>query len=166
VLAEYLGIYTEVIDPATKAAAIAELLTGEQPVIVAERYKINRSTIRTWKRQYAPTTDVTTEGGAVVSSVVSPIVKPAIDLQHLAIGDLVLANLRAKLIATQRIAEHASISEWLEKQSAGELATLFEAIDRSAIGILDRMAGSGQRADDERGKLADASAAEPAPPDR
>ncbi len=66
--------------------------------------------------------------------------RPVVEAQQLAIGDLIMENLRAKLIATQRIAEYATTPEWIEKQNAADLATLFTALDQSAVGILDRLA--------------------------
>lgn len=121
------------IDPKKKAAAIADLLNGEQPAIVAARYGFESATVRQWKSRLV-TPDVT-EGVTVIR-------RPEVEQQQLAIGELVLENLRAKLIATQRIAEHAATPTWLDKQNAADVATLFERLDQSAIGILDRLAAS------------------------
>ncbi len=86
--------------------------------------------------------------------------RPAMEAQQLAIGDLIMENLRAKLIATQRIAEYATTQEWIEKQNAADLATLFTALDQSAVGILDRLAQRGHADDsaDPAGAAPDAAA--------
>lgn len=126
-------------DPAIKAAALADLHTGEQPAVVAERYGLDRGLVKMWKQRYV------TAGVTRSSAPVTVVHRPAVQAQQLAIGDLIQDNLRAKLIATQRIAEHVTTTEWLEKQSASDVATLFTAIDQSAIGILDRLAARSAR---------------------
>lgn len=124
-----------------RAAAIADLLAGEQPAVVAERHGIDAAKVRVWKQRYVT--------AAVTDSITAPVtVRPAIEAQQLALGDLVLANLRAKLTATQKIAEYVTTPSWIEKQSAADMAELFETIDRAAVGILDRMAHGGRAADD------------------
>src|SRR4029079_1771655 len=98
-------------DQKRKAQAIADLLNGDQPAEVAARYKLNAATVRSWKaRLDLPTATGVATGGAVA--------QPQIVAQQLALGELVMQNLRAKLIATQKIAEHASTTTWLEKQTA------------------------------------------------
>lgn len=128
------------VPPDIKARAIADLMDGEQPAIVAERYRadgVTASQARKWKQRFV--TPSVTE--SVTPSVTKPpIRRPAVELQQLEIGELIMANLRAKLVATQRIAEHVTIPTWLDKQGASDMATLFEALDRSAVGILDRLA--------------------------
>lgn len=122
-------------NPEIKAAALADLATGEQPAVIAQRYNLDPAVVRQWKkRQDIVTPDVTDR--------VTVVTRPSVEAQQLALGDLVLENLRAKLIATQRIAEHATLPSWLEKQTAADVAGLFEVLDRSAIGILDRLAGA------------------------
>jgi len=133
--------------PAIKAKAIADLMNGDQPAIVAERYKIASDTVRQWKRRLV-TPDVT-------QPVTAPVTRqPAIERAQLDIAALVLDNLRAKLIATQKIAEHVTTETWLAKQNAADVATLFETIDRAAVAILDRMA-RGSRTDDSDGSAGD-----------
>ena len=115
-----------------KAQALADLHAGDQPAVVAARYGIDTAKVRVWKQRYV--TQSVTE--------VLPVERPNQLAQQLALGDLVMENLRAKLIATQRIAEHAATTEWLDRQSAADVAELFECLDRSAVRILDRLAGS------------------------
>jgi transposase-like protein len=129
----------DTIPPEVKAAAMAELLDGEQPAIVAERYDLNAATVRSWKaRLDLPATADATAMRGVATGVA--IRQPAIEAQQLAIGELVMASLRAKIFATQKIAEYVTTEAWLDKQNAADVATLFETIDRAAVGILDRMA--------------------------
>jgi hypothetical protein len=135
------------IDKRKKAAAIADLLNGEQPAVVAARYGFESATVRQWKSRLV-TPDVTPS--------VTVISRPALEMQQLALGELVMENLRAKLIATQRIAEHAATPEWLDKQNAADVAALFERLDQSAIGILDRLAGRNRG--DERPRAAELEA--------
>ena len=130
------------IDKRKKAAAIADLHTGEQPAVVAARYGFDAATVRQWKSRLV-TPDVTQN--------VTVISRPSLELQQIALGELVMENLRAKLIATQRIAEHAATPEWLDKQNAADVAALFERLDHSAIGILDRLAGRSRSDEPARG---------------
>ena len=140
----------DVTDPAPKAAALADLLSGEQPATVAKRYRLNPATVRSWKaRLDLPATADATEGQGVATGV-AVMYRPEVEAQQLEIGELIMENLRAKLIATQRIAEYATIPAWFDKQTAADVATLFEAIDRSAFGILDRLAQRQSSADIHR----------------
>jgi len=68
------------------------------------------------------------------------LVRPHVEAQQLALGELVMASLRAKIIATWRIAEHATTPAWLNEQSAADVAELFAVLDRAATSILDRLA--------------------------
>lgn len=130
-----------------KAAALADLANGEQPAVIADRYGIPAGTVRQWKNRHDVTPDVTDR--------VTVVTRPTFDAQQYALGELVQQNLRAKLIATQRIAEHATNPAWLDKQTAADVATLFECLDRSAVGILDRLA---QRRADQGGADAESDA--------
>lgn len=127
------------IPPEVKAAAIADLMSGIQPAVVAADYGLPSGTVRSWKaRLDLPATGVATEGVGVATGVA--IRQPAIEAQQLALGDLIMANLRAKLYATQKIAEYATTTNWLNNQTAADVATLFTALDQSAVAILDRLA--------------------------
>jgi len=123
-----------------KAAALADLASGDQPAVVAQRYGLNRDLVNKWKQR------MSAQVSAPLSAQTSaPIRRPSVELEQLSLTELVMSNLRAKLIATQRIAEHATTPEWLNKQNAADVAGLFECLDRSAVGILDRLA-TAQRA--------------------
>ncbi len=144
-----LGLVAMAIDPKIKAKAIADLLSGEQPAVVAARYRVPAGTVRQWKARLV-TPDVTQ---SVTPPVTPPpgravfVRKPQREAVQLEIGALVVANLRAKLLATQRIVEHvANNPQWIQEQNAAVLGELFERIDRSSIAMLDRMAAAGRPA--------------------
>lgn len=143
-----------------KAAAVADLLTGEQPAVVAKRYNLPGGLVRKWKFRLG-TPDGTLHGTAdgtdslfVDASSASSAssastqtntarvvtIRPALEAQQLELGALVLQSLRAKLLATQRIAEYVTTPSWLDKQTAVDMAALFDVLDRSAIAVLDRLA--------------------------
>ena len=140
----------------TRAAAIADLMDGAQPAVVAEKYRIDAGKVRMWKTRYVAPRVAESAPPAVVY-------RPSALAQQIAIGDLIMDNLRAKLYATQKIAEYATTPEWFDKQNASDVATLFEAIDRSAVGILDRLAQRRSGADEQHGELAREGAAEADP---
>lgn len=123
-------------------------MDGEQPADVAAKYRIDAAKVRVWKQRYV-TADVTES----ITSGVTILHRPALEMQQLEIGELIKASLRAKLIATQKIAEYVTVPTWFDKQSAADVATLFEALDRSAVSVLDRLAaartGSDARALDD-----------------
>ncbi len=119
-----------------KAAALADLATGEQPAVVAQRYGLDRGLVKQWRRRLLPRLSPT---GPTVLPL--PHERPAYQMHQALLADLVIQNLHAKLVATQRIAEHAMRPEWLARQTAADVAALFEVLDRSAIDILDRLAG-------------------------
>lgn len=137
------------VDPAIKAAALADLHNGDQPIDVAERYGLDAGKVRMWKTRYvAPVANLV--ANIDPSSVVAVTThREAMHYQQLELGELVMLNLRAKLIAAQRIADYASTSSWLDKQNASDVAELFEVLDRTAVNILDRLAAARhERADD------------------
>lgn len=129
------------LTPEIKAAALADLHAGEQPAVVAERYGLDPAKVRVWKQRYV-TASVAPAVAPPVTAAPAPVRQPAVEARQQTLAELVEANLRAKLVATQRIAEHASREQWLAQQTAADVAELFEALDRSAIGILDRLANA------------------------
>ncbi len=129
-----------VITDDIKAAAIADLQAGEQPAVVAGRYKINPATVRSWKlRLESSATGSATQPATVVATQQR---KPTLEEKQLTIAELVIRNLEAKLTATQRIAEYVQRGEWIDKQNAADVAELFGVLDKSAVGILDRLAAA------------------------
>jgi transposase-like protein len=121
--------------PELKAAALADLAAGEQPAVVAERYGLSRDVVKMWKQRHV--TD------PVTKTVTSPVtVQPKVIAQQIAIGELILDLLRAKLQASAAIAEAARNPAWLAEQPAAELAALGQWLDASAFAIGDRLAGA------------------------
>jgi transposase-like protein len=129
------------ISPDLRAAALADLHAGEQPAIVAERYGIDRETVKSWKRRYIATED------APMHPPVARLVRPTVDAQKAHIGETILDLLRAKLKASQAIAEAVSDPDWLVRQRAAALAALGLWLDGTAFAIGDRLAGGGGRSD-------------------
>jgi hypothetical protein len=125
-----------------RAQAIADLQSGDQPAIVAERYGIPAPTVRSWKLRFATPT------ATPIATNATPIIRPSIERQQLEIGTLVLDLLRSKLEASAAIAKAASDPAWIVRQSGSELATLGEWLDTTAFAIGDRLAGRNQPADD------------------
>jgi transposase-like protein len=135
------------VSPDIRAAAIADLLSGDTPAEVARRYGIDPTNVRQWKARYV-TAGVTDTPTHVTPDVTLPT--PQIGTQH-EIGRLLLDLLAAKLKASQAIAEAASDPAWLDRQSAADLAQLGEYLDRSAFSLGDRLATAAQqRAEPER----------------
>lgn len=121
--------------PEIKAAALADLATGEQPAVVAERYQLNFNTVRSWKIRNA--TLIATEN----ATPAAPFRRPRQEAQQDAIGELVIDLLRAKLEASRAIAKTACDSAWLVRQSAADLAALGDYFDATALAFGDRLAG-------------------------
>src|SRR5689334_22263488 len=92
-----------------RAKAVAQVLAGEQASVVAKRYKIDRSTVSRWVREDAP--QLPTSQGARERTR-----EQMAGLIYDTLADL-LGAVRAQL-------QVAAGQEWLEKQTAGELASL------------------------------------------
>ena len=122
--------------PDIKAAALADLMAGEQPAVVAAKYGIDAATVRKWKERHV-TSDVT----VAVTRDVTPV-RPTVEAQQRAIGEIVLDLLRAKLEASRAIAEAAKNPAWLAEQPAAELAVFGQWLDSTAMALGDRLAGS------------------------
>ena len=130
-----------------RAQVIADLQAGEQPAVVAEKYGIPASKVRTWKTRYVADD---------VAPVAAPVVqiRPTIERQQREIGTLVLDLLRTKLEASQAIAQAVSNNPaWIASQSGSELAALGEWLDATAFAIGDRLA---QRPSGDSDRQADA----------
>lgn len=140
------------VAPEVKAAAIADLHGGEQPAVVAERYGVDRNTVKQWKLRHVtnavpnvpdPVTDV--------PSVKAPIVKPVLERRNRLIGTIIFDLLAAKLEASEAIAKAASDPTWITRQSGSELAALGEWLDSTAFAIGDRLAQRANGNDESSG---------------
>ena len=123
------------VSPDIRAAALADLAAGEQPAVVAERYKLDPATVRVWKQRY-----VTTQGALDVTPVTN-IVTHAESGDHRTFGELVFDLLRAKLRASEAIARAAEDADWIKRQTGADVAALGQWLDASAFAIGDRLAG-------------------------
>ena len=121
---------TTTIKPAIRAAAIADLLAGEQPAAVAATYGLDPTSVRQWKTRY-----VTSDSADVPART-----PPSVAAQKASMGELIIECLRSKLQAIQAISEVATDPEWVKRQSAAELALFGQWLDSSALAIGDRLA--------------------------
>jgi transposase-like protein len=113
---------------------MADLVAGEQPAVVADRYGINRQTVKAWRMRMQPAMQPP-------PPLAAPQIQPLVEARKQHIGELVLDLLRAKLEASAAIAKAASDPDWLARQSGAELATLGSWLDATAFAIGDRLAG-------------------------
>ena len=127
------------VSTAIRASAIADLMSGDQPAIVADRYGIDSATVRVWKQRYVQKSDDRVTDGVTPQ----PIDKPALLHRQQRIGELILDLFAAKLEASAAIAQAARDPAWLATQSGSELAALGEWLDTTAFAIGDRLAGRG-----------------------
>lgn len=118
-----------------RAAALADLANGEQPVIVAQRYGIPDATVRKWKERLGVTPTVTQKQDVTI------IRRPSIEAHQERVLDLMYHNLAAKLTASQRLAEHVTDQTWLYRQSAEGVAALGQYLDATALNTLALLAG-------------------------
>lgn len=132
-----------------KAAVLADLAAGEQPAVVAQKYGIPASKVRTWKTRYvaknvAPLVANAADDGASVA--LEKRCYPAVEERKQNISETILKLLTSKLLASQRIAD-AATTEWLQNQTARDVAELGEWLDRTAFAMLDRLVGAQRRAE-------------------
>lgn len=128
-----------------KAAVLSDLMAGEQPAIVAQRYGIDMAKVRVWKQRYV--TGHVTQQEPQQTVIVQPSV---IDYQQ-RVSALIYELLIEKLEASRRLALHTQ-PDWIERQSAEGLAELGNYLDRTAAGILSvliRRGGSAELDADE-----------------
>ena len=127
-----------------KAAALADLAAGEQPAVVAQRYRLNTATVRSWKMRDA--TPLAT-AHTTVATATAIVHRPTIEEHQQRIADLMYRLLSAKLEASERLAQHTA-TDWLNRQSAEGLAELGDYLDRTAAGILALLIRRGPATDD------------------
>lgn len=110
-------------DEATKAAVMAALLAGQGVTEIAEKYKINPATIRSWKSRQ--------QNGETVATVATE--------KRQRIGDLILEGLEAQLMATKAMADVFADKDWIRKQEASQVAILFGVISDKTYRILEAL---------------------------
>lgn len=130
------------ISPDLRAAALADLLAGEQPAVVAKKHGLDPATVRSWKARFVAGDDATPL--VTDATPVAAPRRPALEAEKAYIGETILDLLRAKLKASEAIASAVTDPHWIRRQSASELATLGQWLDSTAFAIGDRLAGAGQ----------------------
>ena len=113
-----------------RAAAIADLLAGEQPAAVAATYGLDPTIVRQWKTRY-----VTSDSADVPART-----PPSVAAQKASMGELIIECLRSQLQAIHAVAEITTDPEWAKRQSAAELAVFGQWLVSSALAIGDRLA--------------------------
>ena len=135
------------VSPDIKAAALADLASGEQPAVVAERYSLGRNTVKSWAQRLklqVPSLDAPLASTGATGATVSPQ-RSALEQQQHQIGVAVLDLLYAKLKASEAIAQVAHNPEWRARQTGTELAAFGTWLDQTAFAIGDRLAQSAAR---------------------
>jgi hypothetical protein len=137
-----------VVTDEIKAAALADLANGEQPAVVAQRYQLSRDQVNKWKQRHIDklSTSVSVGMSTAVSTDRALIRRPSIEEHQTNILELMYLNLEAKLTASQKLAEHVTSEEWLNRQSAEGVAALGQYLDATAAHTLVLLAG--RRPDD------------------
>jgi hypothetical protein len=108
-------------DDTIKAAVMSALLAGQSVADVAKKYKLPQSTVSTWKSQ----------AGAVFDSI-------GIEKKE-RIGDLILDNLEASLLATKAMADAFADTKWIKRQNASEIAVLYGVIQDKTFRVLEAL---------------------------
>lgn len=113
--------------PETKAAALADLESGESLNATARKYGVSRAAVRQWRDR------------AGIGAPVSPQETRTKD----ELLGLVIEHTRANLAALAAIAQHCQDKAWLNKQSAHDLAYLYGITFDKAARLLASLAGDG-----------------------
>ncbi len=104
-------------DKDVKAAAIAALILGDSPTVIAERYNLPRGTVRNWKPEAEKLAEVSrVSGGGII--------------------DLVENYVESGLVSLTAQAKQAGDPEWLRKQSAKDLAALHGGMTERTFHLL------------------------------
>lgn len=128
--------------PDVKAAAIADLMTGDEPAEVARRYKIKSGTVRMWKQRYVTSSQHPVTPVTPVTPVGEIVQRPTLEARKQRIAELILDLLAAKLEASQRLTAYLSDPAVLERYKFEELVNLNGYLDRTALTLGDRLAGA------------------------
>jgi transposase len=100
-----------------KAAAIAALILGDSPTVVAERYSLPRATVRNWQPEAKELAEVSRISGSRITDLVENYVESGLE------------SLTAQ-------AREAANPEWLMKQSAKDLAALHDGMTERTFSLL------------------------------
>ena len=109
----------------TKAAVMAALLTGQSVTQVAKEYEIPPGTVSNWKRK---AWEAAGDGFGASEG-----------LPREELGALLLDYLRASLKALRIQAELFADQEWLQKQTAAEVAILHGVMTDKAVRLLEAL---------------------------
>ena len=109
----------------TKADVMAALLVGQSVTQVAKTYEIPKGTVSNWKRK--------------AMNAVGDSFGMSEGLLHNEIGRLLLEYLRASLKALRIQAELFADEEWLQKQTAAEVAILHGVMTDKAVRLLEAL---------------------------
>lgn len=128
--------------PDVKAAAIADLMTGEEAPEVARRYHLNAATVRKWKERYVTSSQHPVTPVTPVTPVAGLVRPSSLEARKQRIAELILDLLAAKLEASHRLTAYLSDPAFLERQSFEQLVNLNGYLDRTSLTLGDRLAGS------------------------
>lgn len=108
-----------------KAQAMAALLTGQSVNAVAEQYNIPRGTVTSWASR------ANRERGDLLSEQSNG--------KRERIGELIVDNIETMLETTKAMLHVLQEADWIEKQSASEIAVLFGVIADKTYRLLEAM---------------------------
>ena len=117
--------------PETKAACMAALLEGQSVSAVAGKYSIPKGTVSGWKKK----AEKQAQTGGVVDDATQK-------RDGASIGELLLELLEKNVRSLIAISELATDREWLKKQGAAEIATLFGVKHDKAVRMIEAMNAS------------------------
>lgn len=101
----------------TKSAVMAALLAGQNASEIAREYKVNPSTVRSWKREAGASNGVGQK-------------------KRERIGDLIIDNLEAGLETATEILRAVADEGWIRTQDASAIAVLYGVIQDKNYRIL------------------------------
>jgi len=110
-----------------KAMAIVEMLKGNSASYVSEKFNIPEGTLFYWRSEYGL-------ANVKESSIASQ--------KKAEIGNLLMGLLEQELITLQAIAKAASNPDWLDRQSADDLAVFFGVMHDKNIKKIEALNGA------------------------
>jgi hypothetical protein len=139
------------VSPEVRAAAMADLVAGEQPAVVAERHRLNRSTVKSWAARMPAILSASASASTLAdaSSDARASKRPSVEARKQRIAEIVLDLLATKLEGARQLAAHLSDPAFLADQKVDDLLRISDYLDRSALTLGDRLAGQPADADDD-----------------